>query len=121
MKWVCKCRKIEAQRKEGNVELKEARQEIAQKEAELAALQSQANEFKGLQGLLEGWETNTVSGLGIVSKCDHSQRYLLAISKCFIVNLLCVFAKILLVIAADFLSCFDSIIRIVVSKQPHSL
>ena len=55
-------RRAEAQRKEGNVELQEAWQELYQKDAELAALQSQSAEFKKLQDLLEGWETNTGSG-----------------------------------------------------------
>lgn len=44
------------------MELAEARREVASKEAELVALQSQAAEFRELQDLLEGWETNTVSG-----------------------------------------------------------
>lgn len=52
-------RRAEAQRKEGNVELKEAKEEIARKDAEISLAQDQAKDLREMQDLLEGWDTGS--------------------------------------------------------------
>ena len=47
------------QQKEGNVELKEAKEEIARKEAQLSVAQDQSKDLKEMQDLLEGWDTGS--------------------------------------------------------------
>ena len=55
-------RSVMAQKQDSSSELKEVKDEIERKDAILSSLEGQAAEFRQLQELLEGWETNTGSG-----------------------------------------------------------
>jgi len=49
-----------AEQQDNSEEMKRVRQEVEERDAQLASLQSQAGELKDLQLLLEDWETSSL-------------------------------------------------------------